>query len=110
MDVLRPLLQRPFIRRSGTVRIRGIVKQLTDRLAPRYPHVPLAIIAFALWGCVLMTLGEWAAVIVTLIVGLPGLYWARHEALESREQHRLTRLDLENRGVDTISVAHGDHA
>jgi hypothetical protein len=51
-----------------------------------------------------MTLGDWATVIVTLMIGLPALYWARHEALEFREQNRLSRLDLENRGVDTSTV------
>jgi len=54
-----------------------------------------------------MTLGELAAVLVTLIVGLPGLYWARHEVIEFQEQNRLARLDLENRGVDT-NVAHAE--
>jgi hypothetical protein len=59
------------------------------------------MVFLALWGGFLMTLGEWAAVIVTLIVGLPGIYWARAESHEFREQNRLVRLDLQNRGVET---------
>jgi hypothetical protein len=50
-----------------------------------------------------MTLGEIVTIIITLVVGLPAIHWARAEVGEFREQNRLTRLDLQNRGIEVAA-------
>jgi hypothetical protein len=54
-----------------------------------------------------MTWGEIATVVVSLVVGIPAIYWAREGVRESREQNRLSRLDLKNRGIEGSAVQTG---